>query len=665
MSAAPAAEHEGEEDDAPIESGAPSAHGLPKLVHQRCMKLRANLSCTKYEAVREAVEAMGWEAIGADEEETDDWNIFWTDGAVSLERATKLRLLQRINHFPGMLELARKAGTARNLNRMLKRYPDEYNVFPATWLLPADLTDFKAQFTAKRNKTFIVKPSHGCQGRDITLTRSLEGINLHENYIAQRYMAKPYLLDGYKFDLRIYVLVTSVEPLRVYLHREGMVRLCTTKYGPVTGSNLDDACMHLTNYAINKYSDDYVAAASEADDSAHKRLLSTTFARLAALGEDVPRLTQLIREVCVKTLIAVQPHLAHTYFSAQQRRENPGSSCFEVLGLDVILDQKLKPFLLEVNHTPSFVVDTPLDAALKNAVLRDTLAMVSFSRDEARAVRKQRPGRLEAGMLDRLRAMRTAYEDERVGRTGYERLYPDGPTPPAGMAVPRYDEYLRAAAEMYAVTALSGSRRGTADNGGAGAAATPSRASASAEPSASLLEKPPAAAAATPPPPNLVRSRTMPPKALNAAQALPAASSGTPAPPAAMRAAVASVRLASPAVAAGARSPRASGSGTPRLAAAVSTLKPRVASATAARPRVAEPEPAALAAAVLARSTRLNAAGLGPSAEAALRRRVSAHNAGVRPSLDAVGGPSAERARVVSAATYDFSVGLSGAKGRA
>jgi tubulin polyglutamylase TTLL6/13 len=39
--------------------------------------------------------------------------------------------------------------------------------------------------------------------------------------------------------------------------------------------------------------------------------------------------------------------------------------CFEVLGMDVILDHKLKPYLLEVNHSPSFTTDTPLDSAIK------------------------------------------------------------------------------------------------------------------------------------------------------------------------------------------------------------------------------------------------------------------------------------------------------------
>lgn len=45
---------------------------------------------------------------------------------------------QKINHFPGMTEICRKDLLARNLNRMQKLYPAEYNIFPRTWCLPAE-----------------------------------------------------------------------------------------------------------------------------------------------------------------------------------------------------------------------------------------------------------------------------------------------------------------------------------------------------------------------------------------------------------------------------------------------------------------------------------------------------------------------------------------------
>ena len=62
----------------------------------------------------------------------------------------------------------------------------------------------------------------------------------------------PFRCSLCQFDMRVYVVVTSVDPLRVYLFKDGLVRLCTEPYVPPTGKNLASTRMHLTNYAINK-----------------------------------------------------------------------------------------------------------------------------------------------------------------------------------------------------------------------------------------------------------------------------------------------------------------------------------------------------------------------------------------------------------------------------
>lgn len=54
--------------------------------------------------------------------------------------------------------------------------------------------------------------------------------------------------------------------------------------------------------------------------------------------------------------------------------------CFEIFGFDVMVDENLKPYLLEVNHTPSFTADTPLDYYIKKSLLLDTLIMVNSTR---------------------------------------------------------------------------------------------------------------------------------------------------------------------------------------------------------------------------------------------------------------------------------------------
>lgn len=53
--------------------------------------------------------------------------------------------------------------------------------------------------------------------------------------------------------------------------------------------------------------------------------------------------------------------------------------CFEILGFDIFLDDKLKPWLIEVNHTPSFSTDSPLDFEIKKNVINDSLKLLNMS----------------------------------------------------------------------------------------------------------------------------------------------------------------------------------------------------------------------------------------------------------------------------------------------
>jgi len=66
------------------------------------------------------------------------------------------------------------------------------------------------------------------------------------------------LIDGLKFDLRIYVLLAGCDPLRIYIYKEGLARFATEPYQRPMKDNLDNICMHLTNYAVNKDNDNFI-----------------------------------------------------------------------------------------------------------------------------------------------------------------------------------------------------------------------------------------------------------------------------------------------------------------------------------------------------------------------------------------------------------------------
>ena len=243
-----------------------------------------------------------------------DWDLYWADTGIQPQLIQKMQSYQRINHYPGMYSLSHKNHLCRNLKRMQKFFSNEFEFFPRTWILPFEASDFKGQFTKKKAKTFIVKPAANCQGKGIFLTRDYESIDLKsgEQFVVQRYLHKPYLIDNLKFDMRIYVLVYGVDTLRVFVFREGLARFATEEYTGPFKNNLDNLYMHLTNYAINKNSENFEANEDSADDeTGSKRSISAVLKYIEEQEKNpkitVEKLWAQIDDIAVKTLISAQP----------------------------------------------------------------------------------------------------------------------------------------------------------------------------------------------------------------------------------------------------------------------------------------------------------------------------------------------------------------------
>jgi hypothetical protein len=135
----------------------------------------------------------------------------------------------------------------------------EFNYLPETYELPEQMQEFRETFIdnqrGKRENVWIVKPASSSRGRGIFLLKDLKDVpDDYEHYVVCRYISKPLLVSGYKCDLRIYVLVTSIDPLRIYIYNEGLVRFASEPYQAGKGSIYS----HLTNYSLNKTHDAFV-----------------------------------------------------------------------------------------------------------------------------------------------------------------------------------------------------------------------------------------------------------------------------------------------------------------------------------------------------------------------------------------------------------------------
>jgi hypothetical protein len=133
-----------------------------------------------------------------------------------------------------------------------------FDFLPTSFVLPKDWDLLRQAMERDANQWWIIKPSSSSQGKGIVITNKFSelGSKKDTSLIASHYISNPLLIDGLKSDLRIYVGVTSINPLRIYMYEEGLTRFATTLYVPPLDNqnvnNKEGKYAHLTNYSINK-----------------------------------------------------------------------------------------------------------------------------------------------------------------------------------------------------------------------------------------------------------------------------------------------------------------------------------------------------------------------------------------------------------------------------
>ncbi|XP_037995797.1 tubulin polyglutamylase TTLL5 isoform X3 [Motacilla alba alba] len=346
---------------------------------------------------------------------SSDYNLMWTGSHLKPCLLRSLTDVQKVNHFPRSYELTRKDRLYKNVCRMqLTHGFKTFHILPQTFILPTEYQEFCNTYSKDRGP-WIVKPVASSRGRGVYLINNPNQIVVEDNILVSRYISNPLLIDDFKFDVRLYVLVTSYDPLVVYLYEEGLARFATVRYDQAS-KNIKNQFMHLTNYSVNKKSGDYVSCDDpEVEDYGNKWSMSAMLRYLKQEGRDTagllgvtasaeqkPALMASVEDLIIKTLVSAELSIASACKSFLSHR----GSCFELYGFDVLIDDTLKPWLLEVNLSPSLACDAPLDLKIKASMLSDMFTLVGFV--------CQDPGQ---------RSSRTIYHSsESVRRNPYQKL---------------------------------------------------------------------------------------------------------------------------------------------------------------------------------------------------------------------------------------------------
>jgi hypothetical protein len=198
---------------------------------------------------------------------------------------------------------------------MQKFYPEDYDFVPRTFILPKDDEVCRKAMSKNKNKAWICKPSKGSQGDGLQLIHDIwevSEITQRDEFIIQYYIEKPLLVNSKKFDLRLYIVLYGVKKMYAYLSEEGMARFCTVNYHAPTRANKKNEYMHLTNYSLNKHSDQYVKHGGEETEEtkeATKRKLTDIYKIIEESkpnGLDIVNMIKKnIQDVCNKTINAI------------------------------------------------------------------------------------------------------------------------------------------------------------------------------------------------------------------------------------------------------------------------------------------------------------------------------------------------------------------------
>ncbi|RHY34358.1 hypothetical protein DYB32_000994 [Aphanomyces invadans] len=251
-----------------------------------------------------------------------------------------------------------------------------FDIAPETFILPHDYIPFVQAFKRRADAVgathnfWIMKPVALSRGRGISLLNDLGQVAYGDAVVVQKYIENPLLLDGFK----------------AFFYNEGFVRICTHRYS-TDSADLGNLFMHLTNSSIQKHghmdqvayvarrchaavrhvwrSENPVHHADATEAGGTKASLAYLWSRLAAANAPVDAIKAAIVDVIVKSLVAGEDSIPYQVNS------------FDLYGYDILLDDQYRPWLIEINSSPSMARENHLDYVIKDALLYDTMRVVN------------------------------------------------------------------------------------------------------------------------------------------------------------------------------------------------------------------------------------------------------------------------------------------------
>ena len=285
---------------------------------------------------------------------------------------------QKINRFYNFNEYVSKSLLYINYKPFHDKFPNDYNYMLETYSYPNEQEEIEQKFKnyklEKNDDIWMVKPNMGSLGLQISILTNFTNIKL-KKFLITKYLYNPHLIKGYKYDLRFHGLVSTIKPLKLYLYNEGLVRLASEKYNfSITDPNNKYA--FLTNLFINKKNKNKFIYPKNMKDMEESNLWNLeTFQKYCARNNiNYDKIFSEVGDIFIKMMITVREKIINYI----EKTKLQCSNFYHLIGFDIILDENLKPYLLETNRRCGFRNDNDAEKYYTYNIVVDTLNIVGL-----------------------------------------------------------------------------------------------------------------------------------------------------------------------------------------------------------------------------------------------------------------------------------------------
>ncbi|KAK3093406.1 hypothetical protein FSP39_015196 [Pinctada imbricata] len=263
-----------------------------------------------------------------------DWDVLWSHEypfEALAKQISALKPHQKVNHFPASGYITNKVSLVTS--------PNQY--IPRAFKIPEEKKKFLSYAKNNPEKLWVQKRnSH----RGIKIKRVKDLDLQDESSFIQEYVDRPFLIDGRKFDIGVYAILTSIDPLRVYmLENDALFRFCSHDYHPFNPKDVK-------KYVVG---DDYtpvwhMPSLKVLYNHVESNFKVTFDTYLKSVGKDPHKMWNDIRTAINSVYLSKEPYLI-----GAARKYKSTRNFFEMVRFDFVLDEELNVYLMEVNMSPN------------------------------------------------------------------------------------------------------------------------------------------------------------------------------------------------------------------------------------------------------------------------------------------------------------------------